>query len=424
MDPTLIILIALIVGIVLISLLLVRTVRRRRAEAADVLPPSELAPAVDYTSIIEEEKPTLAQRIAAAPMPLKVLAGVVALLLLLGCGLTYVFLSQPQAATTPTGPAPTITGATATVAGEAKVTVTADTTLSNGAIVTAQMFENGEPFAWFIPETGQGTVSGGQARVTLQRTGNAPQPQSDREYTVVLSGEGNGQTVTTDPIVVDVPNLYADSFYGVETVVAAPTANATPAPTTAPAPTAAPTTAPAPTAAPSAGPTLTATVFNGGRVRSDPVIPGNVEANVVETINANEQVTLLERTENGQWYRITSVRGVTGWVSASLLTVDEATAAQVPQQGQGAAPAATSAPATGLTATVFNGGRVRSAPVIPANVEANVVETINASEQVTLLAKTANGQWYRITSVRGVTGWVSASLLTVDDATAAQVPVE
>lgn len=330
MDPTLIILIALIVGIVLISLLLVRTVRRRRAEAADVLPPSELAPAVDYTSIIEEEKPTLAQRIAAAPMPLKVLAGVVALLLLLGCGLTYVFLSQPQAATTPTGPAPTITGATATVAGEAKVTVTADTTLSNGAIVTAQMFENGEPFAWFIPETGQGTVSGGQARVTLQRTGNAPQPQADREYTVVLSGEGNGQTVTTDPIVVDVPNLYADSFYGVETVVAAPTANATPAPTTAPAPTAAPTTAPAPTAAPSAGPTLTATVFNGGRVRSDPVIPANVEANVVETINANEQVTLLERTENGQWYRITSVRGVTGWVSASLLTVDDATAAQVP----------------------------------------------------------------------------------------------
>ena len=45
------------------------------------------------------------------------------------------------------------------------------------------------------------------------------------------------------------------------------------------------------------------------------------------------------------------------------------------------------------------------------------------SETVTLLEKTADGTWYKITNQRQVSGWVSAALLTIDDATKGKVPV-
>jgi SH3-like domain-containing protein len=76
-------------------------------------------------------------------------------------------------------------------------------------------------------------------------------------------------------------------------------------------------------------------------------------------------------------------------------------------------------PSTGLTALVFNGGNVRAAP----NLQGNVLDQINAGETVQLLAKITDGNWYQITNVRGVTGWVNRTLLTVDPEVARRVPV-
>jgi flagellar FliL protein len=51
------------------------------------------------------------------------------------------------------------------------------------------------------------------------------------------------------------------------------------------------------------------------------------------------------------------------------------------------------------------------------------VDEVNADETVQLLEKTADGAWYRITDIRGKTGWVSVTLLKIDPDVAKQVPI-
>jgi len=175
-------------------------------------------------------------------------------------------------------------------------------------------------------------------------------------------------------------------------------------------------------------------VFNGGNVRAAP----NLQGQVLDQINAGETVSLLAQNSGGTWYQITNVRGITGWVSVTLLEVSLETRRSVPVSDSPVPvppaatltalpvpptqPAATSVavtPSSGLTAIVFNGGNVRAAP----NLSGQVLDQINARESVTLLAKTADGRWYQITNVRGVTGWVNSTLLTVDPEVARRVPV-
>ncbi len=74
---------------------------------------------------------------------------------------------------------------------------------------------------------------------------------------------------------------------------------------------------------------------------------------------------------------------------------------------------------TGPAGGVANGGNVRALPQITAD---NVIGGINAGEEVQILARTPNGLWYRVRTIRDEVGWVSASLLTVDATIAAQVP--
>jgi Tfp pilus assembly protein PilX len=77
----------------------------------------------------------------------------------------------------------------------------------------------------------------------------------------------------------------------------------------------------------------------------------------------------------------------------------------------------TAIPEGTLIAKVTNGGNVREAPI-----NGRVLDQINAGETAKLLAKTADGGWYQITTIRGVTGWVSRTLLTIDPAVEQQVP--
>jgi len=94
--------------------------------------------------------------------------------------------------------------------------------------------------------------------------------------------------------------------------------------TAAPAP---PTTAPAaPTTALVVTPTMsettipTAAVFNGGNVRAAP----DLQAVVLDQVNAGEQVELLGRSPDGLWLRVSNVRGQVGWTHRTLLTLEPA----------------------------------------------------------------------------------------------------
>ncbi len=65
---------------------------------------------------------------------------------------------------------------------------------------------------------------------------------------------------------------------------------------------------------------------------------------------------------------------------------------------------------TGPQAGVLNGGNLRSLPIILSN---NVIGGINAGETVQLIARTPNGLWYSVRTVRDELGWVAVSLLNL-----------
>ena len=69
-----------------------------------------------------------------------------------------------------------------------------------------------------------------------------------------------------------------------------------------------------------------ATVFNGGNVRAQP----NIEGDVLDQIHARESVRLLAKTADARWYRIVNPRDLVGWVSATLLKIDPALVEAVP----------------------------------------------------------------------------------------------
>ncbi|MFQ3684528.1 SH3 domain-containing protein [Roseiflexus sp.] len=71
------------------------------------------------------------------------------------------------------------------------------------------------------------------------------------------------------------------------------------------------------------------------------------------------------------------------------------------------------------TAVVFNGGNVRAAP----NLRGTVLDQIHAYETVVLLGRSPDGLWLRIINPRQQEGWVHRSLLTIDPAVEADLPV-
>lgn len=422
-------LLPIIIVLVIVLVVLFFLQRRQRANS-DVLPPPELGQPIDYTNPELQEPETLADRIRNAPLGVKLLVplGLVALLIL--GGVAYSAL-QPLAGSGQVKPTPepvTLTQASATLSNPSRILAQATTNLPDNTNVQATLLEDGKAFEWYAPESAEGQVSNGRVRISLNKRANAPTPSQGKTYTVVLNASGpDGTTLSSEPAQLTVPQLYREEFFS-GAVAAAPTAAATsaPKPTAAATPKPSPTAAPsAPTPTPKATATFTATVANGGNVRREP----NRQGEVLDQNNANEVVTLLQKSQDGAWYQMTNPRGTTGWFSASLLQVDPKVAAQVPVEGSVPAeppPAATTqataqatTAATGLTGLVWNGGNLRKLP----NFTAEVIDQNNANETVTLVAKTADGRWYKVTNPRGNTGWFSASLLRIQPDVAKRVPV-
>jgi hypothetical protein len=406
--------IAIIVLVLILLIAIPVLIRRRRASADDVLPPPELGQSIDYTSLPYEEPTGLADRFRRLPIGAKLLIFLIPLVLIVAAVIAVLTLQTQTTADNPTPvlPPPTITDVAANVANPTKIRVIASTTLPNGTQVTAVLKENGQDFAWFDPQTAA-QVDDGRIELNLEKSPSAPTPKEGQEYTIILSAKANDQTVSSEPAALDVPGPLRAAFYQLVSAAptTAPTTAPTAAPTTPPQPTTPPpTTLPEPTATETV--TLKATVFHGGNIRPRPRIENTPN---LPQVHANEVVTLLEKTADGAWYRVDAPEG-TGWVSSTLLRIDGDVAKQVPVAGQ--TPPTPGTTPSGLTATVSHGGHVRETPVT-----GRPVDEVNAGETVTLLAKTADGAWYRLTDVRGKTGWVHVSLLQIDPAVAKQVPV-
>lgn len=79
----------------------------------------------------------------------------------------------------------------------------------------------------------------------------------------------------------------------------------------------------------------------------------------------------------------------------------------------------TAMPVAPAIATVNTTANVRNVPRPEAS---TVLGTVETGATVQLLMKNADATWYGVTTPAGLTGWVSASLLTIDAAVASQVP--
>lgn len=503
------ILIALLVGAILLVAIALILARWRRAARQNELPLPDIgriSETIDYTSLPEEEPRTLGERFRAAPPAVKaliVLAPVVLIGVIAVLALTFATGDSGTPATPPPPP-PRVVIERAEVVGRGKIVVVVRTeNLPSGATVTALIREGDQEFPWFNPETAlaQPDSLSGEAQVVLDRRSDAPTPRQSATYTVIAIARGaDGEIARSDPAPLDVLPPFFNDFYALAvepTPAPAVTPTATrPAATAEPSPTVVATQELTGTATiagnirrapnreaevvgrlslgeavtlaersidgewyliststglsgwvsrtllvvdqnlaaqlPVATPDnlLKAAVFNGGNVRTSPSLRGLV----IDQINAGESVTLLARNADSTWVKMINERKITGWVSRTLLTIAPndlrslpvsnetvptplpATVAALPPPPT---PNATAPPVTGLTAIVFNGGNVRAAP----NLQAQVLDQVNARETVQLLSKTPDGDWYRITNVRGVTGWVNRTLLTVDPDVARRVPV-
>jgi uncharacterized protein YgiM (DUF1202 family) len=171
------------------------------------------------------------------------------------------------------------------------------------------------------------------------------------------------------------------------------------------------------------------TVFGNGGLYERP----DLSSTQLERVNIDEVVELLQKTAAGDWYQVRNLRDIVGWVPTTLLGIPDDVGARVPVEGTQSPPISAAAPTatpaadttpgdgTGVSANVINGGNVRRDPVVAQD---NVVGGVNAGETVVLLARNADSTWYKVRTIRNEEGWVSASLLEIDAATAAQVPVE
>jgi flagellar FliL protein len=402
------ILIGLIVLFALVLVGLVLLARRRRTQSGTTEDDTAInyGSTTDYTSLpLDEEPQGWRDRFARLSLPGKILAFLVPILAVLGLFVAALALlpSSP-----PPPPPATAVPVTLTITKAdliridpiQSVRVTGETTgVANDTPVRIELLEDGQPFSWFDPEGTSGAISRNQFDMTARRAEGASQPTQGRQYTIRVSvGEGEGLMQQDTPLIVPSLADYQNAFFGSGQQAAAPTpTRPAPSPTTGgPTATAAPSATPVP-ALPEGVPT---NVLNGGNVRKQPIIADNV----VGGVNAGETVQLIERTPNGAWYRVRTIRDELGWVSTTLLQVDAALAGQVP---------------IASVVTVFGNGPLFEA----ADAAATQLDRVNVEETVELLEKTAASDWYRVRNVRDVEGWVQASLLGIPPEIAAQVPV-
>ncbi|MCS6882600.1 MAG: SH3 domain-containing protein [Oscillochloridaceae bacterium] len=397
--PIIIGLIVLVLIILAVVVLFARRSRQMQTPAESQPPVSE---PIDYTSLpIDEEPTSMAQRFASLSLAGKILVILVPILVLLGVlalVLTLLPGSEQTVAPTPVPVTLRVRDAAVIRADPPTIGITIETTgLANGAVVTAELLEDGSPFPWMNPEQAQATVRNNRAEMQVQRADDAPTPTEGRSYTVIARGPDG---TASAPMELSIPSLagIADAFFEKTAAEAPTTPPATPTSAPSPAPATTPTAVPTPTPELPTGPI--ATVGNGGNVRRQPIVLAN---NVVAGVNAGEEVQLLSRTPNGAWYRVRTVRDEIGWVSVTLLRIPQGVNVPV-------------APVV----TVFVTGPVYERP----DRASTELDRVNQGEVVELTRRTAAGDWYAIVNLRDVAGWAPAELLGIPPEVADAVPVE
>ncbi|MEI6777693.1 MAG: SH3 domain-containing protein [Chloroflexales bacterium] len=424
LDPVIVII--LLVAVVLVAVVVVVVMRRMRQRPPSIDEAlgaaSGLTGQVDYTSLPLDDEPTgWRERFTNLSLASKILVILVPILVVLGVIVLVLALSKGGAPSVQKTPVPvTLTVTKAEIVGdkpEIKLSVAAGTTgLSDGTEVTVEFLANGTPIPYLRSDEAKGVVRRDLVEIRPRKSPTGPSAQQNVEYAIRVS-TADGQVSGELPLTV-LPQFKA-GFFGIAATEVTPTLTATSEPTAVPptATPAAPGVTPEPTAVPpTAEPTVAPTALpsggsevvigHGGNVRAMPFVTSK---NRVGGVDAGNKVQLLEQTPNGQWYRIRFIntddkKEREGWVSASLISLPATVKAKI---------------SVATIVSVFKNGGVYEQP----DAKSTEKDRVNVGEVVELKRKNAAGSWYEVTSVRGLSGWVQASLLGIPPAVAAKVSV-
>lgn len=130
----------------------------------------------------------------------------------------------------------------------------------------------------------------------------------------------------------------------------------------------------------------TATVQTDGlNLRSE----ANTTSSVLATLPIGSSLTVLEK--QGEWYRVTTPAGQTGWVAGWLITVSQPT---MPTP-------------SGPYVTIVNPDtNVRSGP----GTEHNIIKRVQTGEKYSIAKK--EGEWFQVTFTDGSTGYIAGWLVS------------
>lgn len=131
------------------------------------------------------------------------------------------------------------------------------------------------------------------------------------------------------------------------------------------------------------------------RVRSAPV-----DGDVIGQLYNNDVVTILSTSEDGGWYQVVTPSGITGWSSATYIRINSNKPSALPD---------------GATGTVVGIDPGSSLYVWEnADKSGKVLEKLSNDVVVSVLAQSADGKVYQITTPNGVTGWCTAQYVRIN----------
>jgi len=140
--------------------------------------------------------------------------------------------------------------------------------------------------------------------------------------------------------------------------------------------------------------------------------PGTAEE-ISRVVNELAPLTVIGRTDDGAWLRVTMDDGFTGWVVAESVETDvdlnalDVVLAAPNNDGQAAVPQTAQIEAS--VQSGIDGLRLRASPGVGGSVEALLSEL----EPLVILARTQDNRWLQVSTSLNEVGWVLASYLDV-----------
>jgi hypothetical protein len=390
-------------------------------DAINAYIPSQLT---DYTSLPPLEDDQAPSRLSSLPLIARV--GVIMLpilLVLLGSWFMWKFVFGTPAPQAQIQSNPSLTIASARAVSQDAIVVEAEAPdVVDGTVVTTQLLENGKPIDWADLSTVTTTVEQEQITLRMVEAGDRETPlRAENTYSVNVTLDLDEGEPLVAQAELHVPTQLVSSFYDKEVAEQAAVEAAEPSEDTITEP-----VMPEPVAdAPSPGSSAAASDSTDTGIvptievafDSAVLISPTLGSKAIGTVYAGSILETLSRSDDSNWFLVPldEQKAEVAWLHASNLNISEEELARVPS----VKPDPATIEQSPYKGDVFNGGNIRYYPDLQRG---TVMGQLHAGQTIALHEKTFDGMWYRVTASEA-SGWVSVTLLSIDEGVVGQVPV-